>query len=218
MYYEGEVLLGKLHGKGKITSPDGRTLEGTFKEGFPEGEATVTLPNGKKYLIEVVNRILIRSQLIHPVDPRRSPFRTPNSEPVVDSLPENEFFPGFFSSSNPSTTPQPPMKSTSAILRFASRINASVPSRIVKADLSSFGRSGWVSIQFEYEGNSHSYRVPFTRPYTNQARGEFANLLNLNQSRSDNNLVFQEFIARATANYTVYPQIEVECVIALSVL
>lgn len=107
------------------------------------------------------------------------------------------------------------MKSTSAILRFASKINASVPSRIVKADLSAYGRSGWVTVQFEYEGTSHSYRVPFTRPYTNKENGVFANLLNLNQSRSDNNLVFQEFIARATANYTVYPQIEVDCVISL---
>ena len=98
MYYEGEVLLGKLHGKGKITSPDGGTLEGTFKEGFPEGEATVTLPNGKKYLIEVANQKLIRSKLIQPIDPRRSPFRNPNSEPVADPPPKHFFFPGFFSS------------------------------------------------------------------------------------------------------------------------
>jgi hypothetical protein len=104
---------------------------------------------------------------------------------------------------------------TAATLRFASKINSSVPSRIVKADLSSFGRSGWVTVQFEYKGTSHSYKIPFTRPYINKEKGEFANLLNLNQSRSENNLVFQEFISRATANYTVYPQIEVDCVIEL---
>lgn len=107
------------------------------------------------------------------------------------------------------------MKSTSAILRFASKINSTVPSRIVKADLSAYGRSGWVIVQFEYAGTAHTYEIPFTRPYTNKENGVFANLLNLNQSRSDNNLVFQEFIARATADYTVYPQIEVDCVIAL---
>uniref|UniRef100_UPI00404886A7 hypothetical protein n=1 Tax=Algoriphagus sp. TaxID=1872435 RepID=UPI00404886A7 len=107
------------------------------------------------------------------------------------------------------------MKSTSAILRFASKINSSVPSRIVKADLSVYGRSGWVIVQFDYNGTAHAYEIPFTRPYTNKENGVFANLLNLNQSRSDKNLVFQEFIERATANYTVYPQIEVDCMIAL---
>lgn len=108
------------------------------------------------------------------------------------------------------------MKSPNATLRFASKINSSVPSRIVKADLSGYGRSGWVTVQFEYKGTNHSYKIPFTRPYINKENGVFANLLNLNQSRSDNNLVFQEFIAQATANYTVYPQIEVDCVIELS--
>jgi len=107
------------------------------------------------------------------------------------------------------------MKSPNATLRFASKINSSVPSRIVKADLSGFGRSGWVIVQFEYDGMAHPYEIPFTRPYTNKENGVFANLLNLNQSRSDNNLFFQEFIARATSNYTVYPQIEVDCVLAL---
>ena len=98
MFYEGEVLLGKLHGKGKITSPDGKTLEGIFKEGFPEGEATVTLPNGTKYLIEVVDQKLVRSKLIQPVDPRKRPFRNPNSEGVVEPLPKHGFFPGLFAS------------------------------------------------------------------------------------------------------------------------
>ena len=70
-------------------------------------------------------------------------------------------------------------------------------------------------VQFDYNGTAHAYEIPFTRPYTNKENGVFANLLNLNQSRSENNLVFQEFIEHATANYTVYPQIEVDCVIAL---
>lgn len=103
---------------------------------------------------------------------------------------------------------------TAATLRFASRINSNIPSRIVKADLSTFGRSGWVIVQFEYDGMAHSYEIPFTRPYINKENGVFVNLLNLNQSRSDIP-VFQEFIARATANYTVYPHIEVDCVLVL---
>jgi hypothetical protein len=86
------------------------------------------------------------------------------------------------------------MKSTSATLRFASKINSNIPSRIVKDDLSAYGRSGWVFVQFDYNGTAHSYEIPFTRPYINKENGVFANLLNLNQSRSDNNLVFQEFI------------------------
>ncbi len=103
---------------------------------------------------------------------------------------------------------------TTATLRFASKINSSVPSRIVKADLSAYGRSGWVIVQFDYNGTAHSYEIPFTRPYTNKENGVFANLLNLNQSRSGNNLIFQEFIEQATANYTVYPQLEEGCLIA----
>ena len=105
------------------------------------------------------------------------------------------------------------MKTTSATLRFASRINSNIPSRIVKADLSAFGRSGWIAITFDYQGQQHAYTVPFTRPYINQERGDFANLLNLNQSRQANNEVFQEFVARITANYTLYPQLEVPCMI-----
>jgi hypothetical protein len=109
------------------------------------------------------------------------------------------------------------MKSTTATLRFASRINSNIPSRIVKADLSAFGRSGLVAITFDYQGQQHAYTVPFTRPYLNKEKGDFANLLNLNQSRQANNEVFQEFVARITANYTVYPQLEVPCMIELSV-
>lgn len=106
---------------------------------------------------------------------------------------------------------------TAATLRFASRINANIPSRIVKADLQHFGRSGWVAITFDYQGQQHAYKVPFTRPYLNKKKGDFANLLNLNQARKANNEVFQEFVARITANYTLYPQPEVPCVIEVSV-
>jgi hypothetical protein len=109
------------------------------------------------------------------------------------------------------------MKPTSATLRFASKINANIPSRIVKADLSAFGRSGLVAITFDYQGQQHTYKVPFTRPYLNKEKGDFANLLNLNQARQANNEVFQEFVARITANYTLYPQPEVLCMIELSV-
>ena len=109
------------------------------------------------------------------------------------------------------------MKPTTATLRFASRINANIPSRIVKADLSAFGRSGWVAITFDYQGQQHAYKVPFTRPYLNKEKGDFATLLNLNQARQANNEVFQEFVARITANYTLYPQPEVTCVIEVSV-
>jgi hypothetical protein len=47
----------------------------------------------------------------------------------------------------------------------------------------------------------------------NKEKGDFANLLNLNQARQANNEVFQEFVARITANYTLYPQPEVPCMI-----
>jgi len=103
LYYEGEVLLGKLHGKGKITSPDGLSLEGIFKDGFPEGEATDTLPNGNKYLIEVANQKLIRKELISPENSKRVKPRHPgqspldsNNQPLPYPPAKTSLFPGLF--------------------------------------------------------------------------------------------------------------------------
>ncbi len=102
-----------------------------------------------------------------------------------------------------------------ATLRCATRLNSTVPSRIVKTDLQSYGRLGVVKITFTYNNQTHTYQVPFTRPYTNKAEGKFANLLNLNQQRNENNQTFEEFIMRITNNYQADPAIEIPCKVAL---
>jgi hypothetical protein len=98
-----------------------------------------------------------------------------------------------------------------ATLRCASRLNSTVPSRIVKADLQNYGRTGVVKITFTYNDQTHEFQVPFTRPYTNKAKGKFANLLNLNQQRNENNQTFEEFVIRTTNNYQADPAIEIPC-------
>ena len=102
-----------------------------------------------------------------------------------------------------------------ATLRCASRLNSTVPSRIVKADLQNYGRTGVVKITFTYNDQTHEFQVPFTRPYTNKAKGKFANLLNLNQQRNENNQKFEEFVMRTTNNYQTDPAIEIPCKVAL---
>jgi hypothetical protein len=107
--------------------------------------------------------------------------------------------------------------SQDAFLRCSSRLNATIPSRIVKADLQNYGRTGVVEITFDYSNKTYAYQVPFTRPYLNKSEGNFANLLNLNQHRNQNNLAFEEFIIRTTNNYQADPAIEIPCKISLVV-
>lgn len=107
------------------------------------------------------------------------------------------------------------MKRTSATLRCATKINSSVPSRIVEADLTLFQRKGIVALQFNYDNTNYDFEIPFTRPYTNKEAGTFANLLNLNQSRTQNNEQFQSLIERITNDYTANPAIEIACQIQL---
>lgn len=102
-------------------------------------------------------------------------------------------------------------KAPNAILRCATNLNSFVPSRIVKADLQEFGREGQVRIQFEYGNVAYDFTVPFLRPYTNKEAGKFANLLNLNQTRTGKNEAFKEFIEKITHQYTIDPAIEIPC-------
>ena len=106
-------------------------------------------------------------------------------------------------------------ETTLAILRCATKINASVPSRIVEADLTLYQRKGIVALQFNYANYNYVFEVPFTRPYLNKEAGTFANLLNLNQSRTQNNQQFQALIERITNQYTANPAIEIVCQIQL---
>jgi hypothetical protein len=106
-------------------------------------------------------------------------------------------------------------ETTLAILRCATKINASVPSRIVEADLTLYQRKGIVALQFNYANYNYFFEVPFTRPYLNKEAGIFANLLNLNQSRTQNIQQFQALIERITNQYTANPAIEIACQIQL---
>ena len=107
------------------------------------------------------------------------------------------------------------MNQIKAKLRCATHIKSAVPSRIVEADLTPFQRKGLVSLQFSYNNTNYGFVVPFTRPYIDKEAGKFANLLNLNQARAQNNLEFQALIERITNNYTANPAIEIACEIQL---
>jgi hypothetical protein len=104
-----------------------------------------------------------------------------------------------------------------ATLRFATRINSFVPSRIVETDLADFEtQHGFVNIKFTYDGKIYEFKVPYTRPYTNKEIGKFANLLNLNQRRGLNNEEFKAFTERITDNFSANPAIEISCEFALA--
>jgi len=48
--YEGDILNGKPHGKGKWTFPDGIIYEGNFQDGLCQGEGKMTYPNGIEFV------------------------------------------------------------------------------------------------------------------------------------------------------------------------
>lgn len=78
-HYEGQVKDGKMHGKGKVTSPKGIAIEGVFENGKPEGEAILSLPDGRVYKILIKEGIIEKKKLIKKKDEkpesRLSPFR-----------------------------------------------------------------------------------------------------------------------------------------------
>ncbi|MBN1363670.1 MAG: hypothetical protein JW976_02585 [Syntrophaceae bacterium] len=47
--YEGNIVNGKLHGKGTLTSPSGNKYEGDFVDGKINGWGTYTCSNGKQF-------------------------------------------------------------------------------------------------------------------------------------------------------------------------
>ena len=81
-HYEGQVLNGFLHGKGTLSNSKG-IAEGTFVTGRLEGEATITMVNGNKYLIKIKDGVLIEKTILKEplINPRKSPFRNPKRDP-----------------------------------------------------------------------------------------------------------------------------------------
>lgn len=98
-----------------------------------------------------------------------------------------------------------------AVLRCATNIDSFVPSRIVKTNLIDFGREGYIKVWFTYDSKDYEFVIPYKRPYKNKAANQFANLLNLNQRRGENNEEFQELVRRITHDFQVYPGIEIPC-------
>jgi hypothetical protein len=58
-YYEGQVLNGKFHGKGKFTSSKGIIAEGSFENGYLNGEVSVSSPDGRIYLAQIKGKIYL---------------------------------------------------------------------------------------------------------------------------------------------------------------
>ena len=63
-YYEGEVLNGKFHGKGKFTSSKGIIAEGSFEHGYLNGQVSVSFPDGRIYLAQIKDRVAIEHTLV----------------------------------------------------------------------------------------------------------------------------------------------------------
>ena len=89
-YYEGQVLNGKFHGKGKFTSSKGIIAEGSFEHGYLDGQVSVSFPDGRIYLVQIKDRVAIEHKLVQGKTETakarrpRSPFQPgpgPNTRP-----------------------------------------------------------------------------------------------------------------------------------------
>ena len=89
-YYEGQVLNGKFHGKGKFTSSKGIIAEGSFEHGYLDGQVRVSFPDGRIYLAQIKDRVATEHKLVQgktgttKARRPRSPFQPgpgPNTKP-----------------------------------------------------------------------------------------------------------------------------------------
>ena len=62
--YEGQVLNGKFHGKGKFISSKGIIAEGSFEHGYLDGQVSVSFPDGRIYLAKIKDRVAIEHKLV----------------------------------------------------------------------------------------------------------------------------------------------------------
>ena len=95
-YYEGQVLNGKFHGKGKFTSSKGIIAEGSFEHGYLDGQVSVSFPDGRIYLAQIKDRVAIEHKLVQgktettKTGKLRSPFQP---GPGSDPKPKGTIFP-----------------------------------------------------------------------------------------------------------------------------
>jgi hypothetical protein len=99
-----------------------------------------------------------------------------------------------------------------ATLRCETRINSTVPSRIIECNFEGIPRNGYAIINL-FNNEFKSLVVPYLRPYVNKTQGLMANLINLNNNRKDNNQEFQDFISEITNNYTVPKALNIPCTV-----
>jgi hypothetical protein len=92
-YYEGQVLNGKFDGKGKLTTWKGVIAEGTFNNGQLEGEVHVSLPDGRKYILQVKDGIAIETKLIKEKSVKVKPRSPYSPGPGVNPKPKGSIFP-----------------------------------------------------------------------------------------------------------------------------
>jgi hypothetical protein len=102
-----------------------------------------------------------------------------------------------------------------AILVCSMRIKSFVHSHILKTDLNEFGQNGKVQITLTYQSKTFEFIVPFNRPFLNEPRHLFADLIYLNQEGNIINLDFQEFIIKITEQFSVGTVIEIPCKVLL---
>jgi hypothetical protein len=98
-HYEGYLLKGKLHGKGKLVKANGVIVEGNFKNGIPDGKVEITFPDGRVYQLELNDGIVIKEELVKGKKTQKSPHLNPfqpNINPNIKSKPKSSsfFFPG----------------------------------------------------------------------------------------------------------------------------
>lgn len=106
---------------------------------------------------------------------------------------------------------QNPQSSFKGILSIARFENSRIPSRIKGPEVKNFPRSGTVELEFYFEKKHYTYVVPFLRPFTSEAKGTFANLLNLNSSESPTfNQSFSEFEKKLNKDFTSNKLVEIE--------
>lgn len=95
-HYEGQVLNGKFHGRGKLTNAAGVIADGTFENGYLEGEAKVSFPDGRIYLVQIKDRVAIEHKLVEEktVKNKQTKAASPyQPSPGLKSKPKGSIFP-----------------------------------------------------------------------------------------------------------------------------
>ena len=95
-HYEGQIKDGKFHGKGKLTTAAGIIAEGTFQNGYLEGEAKVSFPDGRIYLLQIKDRVAIEHKLVQEKTIKNKQTRPSNPfkpQPGINPPPKGSIFP-----------------------------------------------------------------------------------------------------------------------------